>query len=83
MVQVTDAAVVATSMNFEFAASYTDSKQLAKAGIVIGWQDGEPIRTPYDNRILVMPSCDTCGLGQPWHGSDGCSIERGGARWSA
>jgi predicted deacylase len=55
VVQVTDA-VVATSMNFEFAAPYTGLEQLPEGGTVIGWQDGEPIRTPYDNCILVMPS---------------------------
>jgi predicted deacylase len=55
VVQVTDA-VVATSMNFEFACPYTGLEQLSKRGTVIGWQDGEPIRTPYDDCILVMPS---------------------------
>jgi predicted deacylase len=55
VVQVTDA-VVATSMNFEFAGPYTGLEQLPEAGTVIGWQDGEPIRTPYDDCILVMPS---------------------------
>jgi hypothetical protein len=27
-----------------------------KAGAVIGWNEGEPVVTPYDNCVLVMPS---------------------------
>jgi predicted deacylase len=55
VVEVTDA-VVATSMDFEFAGPYTGLEEFPKAGTIIGWQDGVPIRTPYDHCILVMPS---------------------------
>ena len=49
-------AVVARSMNFSFTGSYTGSEVFAKAGSVIAHDDGEPITTPYDNCVLVMPS---------------------------
>jgi hypothetical protein len=26
------------------------------AGTVIGWNEGEPVTTPYDDCVLVMPS---------------------------
>ncbi|WP_233806420.1 M14 family metallopeptidase [Paraburkholderia sp. HP33-1] len=48
--------VVATSMDFSFAAAYTGLEVFAEAGAVIGWSNGEPVCTPYDNCILVMPS---------------------------
>lgn len=48
--------VVATSMDFRFAADYTGLETFDKAGTVIGWSDGEPIVTPYDDCVLVMPS---------------------------
>lgn len=55
VIQVTDA-VVATSMDFKFAAPYTGLETFATAGTVIGWSDGDPVRTPYANCTLVMPS---------------------------
>jgi hypothetical protein len=48
--------VVATSMDFSFAAPYTGLEVFAEAGAVIGWSNGEAVRTPYDNCMLVMPS---------------------------
>jgi predicted deacylase len=48
--------VVATSMDFRFAGPYTGLEIFEKAGTVIGWSDGEPVVTPYDNCMLVMPS---------------------------
>jgi predicted deacylase len=55
VVQVTDA-VVATSMNFRFAGPYVGLEHFPEAGSVIGWQDGEAIRTPYDDCVLIQPS---------------------------
>jgi len=49
-------AIVATSMDFRFAANYTGLEVFPKAGAVIAWRDGEPVTTPYDNCMLVMPS---------------------------
>lgn len=48
--------VVAKSMDFRFAQAYTGLETFAKAGSVIGWNEGEPVLTPYDNCVLVMPS---------------------------
>ncbi len=48
--------VVATSMDFRFAGQYTGLETFEKAGTVIAWQDGQPIVTPYENCVLVMPS---------------------------
>lgn len=49
-------AIVAKSMDFRFAAPYTGLETFAKAGEVIAWNDGEPVLTPYDNCVLIMPS---------------------------
>ena len=55
VVRVTEP-VVATSMDFRFADAYTGLEIIPKAGTVIGWSEGEAVRTPYDNCMLVMPS---------------------------
>jgi hypothetical protein len=55
VIRVTDP-VVATSMNFRFAGPYTGLERFPKAGTVIGWQDDQPVVTPYDDCVLVMPS---------------------------
>ena len=34
----------------------TGLEVLEKAGSLIGWSNGEPVRTPYDHCILIMPS---------------------------
>ncbi|WP_206956262.1 M14 family metallopeptidase [Trinickia acidisoli] len=48
--------VVAKSMDFRFAGDYRGLETFEKAGTVIGWSDGEPVVTPYDDCMLVMPS---------------------------
>ncbi len=48
--------VVAHSDKFRFAESYTGLEVIAHAGTVIGWNDDEPVLTPYDDCVLVMPS---------------------------
>ncbi len=55
VVRVTEP-VVASSMDFRFAGAYTGLETFDKAGTVIGWSNGEPVRTPYDDCMLVMPS---------------------------
>jgi predicted deacylase len=55
VVQVTQP-VVARSNDFRFAGPYTGLEVFAEAGSVIGWCDGEAIRTPYPDCMLVMPS---------------------------
>ncbi|MGB3289891.1 MAG: succinylglutamate desuccinylase/aspartoacylase family protein [Burkholderiaceae bacterium] len=55
VLQVTDA-VVAPSMDVSFARDWEGLETLGEAGTVIGWADGRPITTPYDNCTLIMPS---------------------------
>ncbi|BBU31864.1 hypothetical protein BTHE68_55980 [Burkholderia sp. THE68] len=55
VVRVTEP-VVAKSIDFRFAGDYTGLEVFSDAGSVIGWLDGEPVKTTYDDCMLVMPS---------------------------
>lgn len=55
IVRVTEP-VVAQSMDFRFAGPYTGLEVFDRAGTVIGWSNGVPVVTPYDDCMLVMPS---------------------------
>ncbi|WP_133647135.1 M14 family metallopeptidase [Paraburkholderia flava] len=55
IVRVTEP-VVATSLDFRFEAPYTGLEVFPDAGSVIAWSNGEAIRTPYADCMLVMPS---------------------------
>lgn len=48
--------VVARGKDFRFAQPYTGLEVIERAGTVIGWNEGEPVATPYDDCVLVMPS---------------------------
>jgi predicted deacylase len=48
--------VVAKSSAFRFSEPFTGLEVIAKAGTLIGDNDGEPVTTPYDDCVLVMPS---------------------------
>ena len=55
VVEVTHA--IATKRgNFRPARHFEGQEVIAKAGSVLGHDDGEPVTTPYDNCVLVMPS---------------------------
>ncbi|CAN5708334.1 M14 family metallopeptidase [soil metagenome] len=55
VVEVTHA--IATKRgNFIPARQFEGQETIAKAGTVLGHDDGEPVTTPYDNCVLVMPS---------------------------
>jgi predicted deacylase len=55
VVEVTHA--VATKRgNFTPVRRFEGQELIAKAGTVLGHDDGEPVTTPYDNCVLVMPS---------------------------
>ncbi len=54
-VLVTDR-IVAKSMDFAFTQNFTGGEVIAKAGTVIAVDAGEPVVTPCDNCVLVMPS---------------------------
>ncbi|OZI40589.1 succinylglutamate desuccinylase [Bordetella genomosp. 1] len=49
-------AIAARSTDFRFAQPWKGLECLAQAGTVIGWSDGEPVVTPYDRCVLIMPS---------------------------
>ena len=48
--------VVARSAQFRFTEPFQGLEVIAKAGTVIGDNDGEPVTTLYDDCVLVMPS---------------------------
>ena len=48
--------VVARSAAFRFVEPFTGLECIEKQGTVIGDNDGEPVLTPYDDCVLVMPS---------------------------
>jgi predicted deacylase len=48
--------VVARSADFRFAEPYTGLEVIPEAGTIVAWREGEPVRTPYANCVLVMPS---------------------------
>lgn len=55
VLEVTDA-VVARSADFRFSEPFQGLECIGKAGTVIGWNESEPVATPYDDCVLVMPS---------------------------
>lgn len=54
LVRVTEA-VVARTPQFRFAREFCGMEVLPREGDVIAYDDGEAIRAPYDNCVLVMP----------------------------
>lgn len=55
VVEVTHA-IATRRGNFESARVFEGQELIAKAGTLLGHDDGEPVTTPYDNCVLVMPS---------------------------
>ncbi|WP_428669326.1 succinylglutamate desuccinylase [Reyranella sp.] len=55
VVEVTHA-IATRRGNFMPARQFEGQETIAKAGTVLGHDDGEPVTTPYDNCVLVMPS---------------------------
>lgn len=49
-------AIAAKSADFRFSEPWKGLEKLPKAGTVIGWSEGEPVTTPYDDCVLIMPS---------------------------
>ncbi|TEA71946.1 succinylglutamate desuccinylase [Allopusillimonas ginsengisoli] len=48
--------VVAKSMDFTFTQPWQGMELIEKQGTVIGYNNGHPVRTPYDHCTLIMPS---------------------------
>jgi predicted deacylase len=55
VVEVTHA-VATRRGNFKAARHFEGQEMIAKAGTLLGHDDDEPVTTPYDNCVLVMPS---------------------------
>lgn len=55
--------VVARSERFRFEKPYQSLECIAGAGTVIGDNDGQPVTTPYDDCVLVMPSVRQARVG--------------------
>lgn len=49
-------AIAARSLDTRFAEPWWNMQCIARAGTVLGWREGEPFVTPYDDCTLVMPS---------------------------
>ncbi len=48
--------VVATSLDFHFTVPVNGLETFPEAGTVFGYQDGQPVATPWNDCVLVMPS---------------------------
>ncbi len=55
VIEVTDAITIATD-RFSFLRPHIGMEVIAKAGTLLGHDDGREIRTPYDDCVLIMPS---------------------------
>lgn len=55
IIQVTETVTV-KGTSFSFLEEYLGMEEIAQAGTVLGYDDGTPVVTPYDNCILIMPS---------------------------
>lgn len=55
VVEVTEAVTAATE-HFRFTAPFVGLETIGRAGTVIGWDGEQPIRTPYDDCVLIMPA---------------------------
>jgi predicted deacylase len=62
LIEVSEAVTVAND-HFAFARGFDCFEVVAKAGTAIAEDGGEPVRTPYDDCVLVMPST-SLGKGQ-------------------
>ena len=48
--------IVARSMDFSFTEDFSGGETIRRAGTAIALDAGEPVLTPYDDCVLVMPS---------------------------
>ncbi len=55
VVEVTQA-ITAGTEHFRFTAPFVGLETIGRAGTVIGWDGDQPIRTPYDDCVLIMPA---------------------------
>ena len=55
VIEVTGPVTIASD-RFYFTKDYTGLEVVAKAGTIIGYDGDAPVRTPYDDCVLIMPS---------------------------
>lgn len=55
VIQVTDAVTIASD-SFRFLAPYRGLETIAEAGTIIAQDGNAPVKTPYDDCVLIMPS---------------------------
>lgn len=55
VIEVTHAVTI-KSEHFEFASDYRGLEVIAKRGSILAHDGGEPVTTPYDDCVLIMPS---------------------------
>lgn len=48
--------ITITAEKFRFAKPYTGFESIEKQGTLLGWDGDEPVVTPYDDCILIMPN---------------------------
>ncbi|MEP1029761.1 MAG: succinylglutamate desuccinylase, partial [Alphaproteobacteria bacterium] len=48
--------VTITTDRFRFAEDYRGLETIAKAGTVLGYDGDDPVVTPHDDCVLIMPS---------------------------
>lgn len=56
LVTVTEAVTVAAGPPPRLARAWRNGEVVPRAGTVIGWTGGEPVVTPHDDCVLVMPT---------------------------
>jgi predicted deacylase len=56
VLEVTDAVVAAAGEPPRFAAPWRTGQRIREAGTLLGWNGGQPFRTPYADCTLIMPS---------------------------
>ena len=55
VIEVTEAVTIGSD-RFDFAGEFRGLEVLPEKGSLIGHDDGNPVVTPYDNCVLIMPS---------------------------
>lgn len=48
--------ITITADQFRWEQTYTGFECVEKQGTILGWNDAEPVLTPYDDCILIMPN---------------------------
>jgi len=56
LLTVTEAVTVAAGAAPQLAQAWRSGEAVPHAGTVIGWNGGQPVVTPYDDCVLVMPT---------------------------